>query len=475
MACAPAPDAEPTAEADGPEAFRERAAALADSLPSLLVEAGVPGLAIAVVRDGAIEWVKGFGTRAAGSEQPVDAETVFGAASLTKPVFAYAVMKLADRGEIDLDRPLADYLVYEDVAHDPRAERITARMVLSHSTGLPNWRPGRWSDDPQPLTTQFEPGSRWQYSGEGFIYLQRVVERLTGKPVAELLHETVFEPLGMTTSSLVWEERFAGDYAVPHREDLTPRDDRRPVEALVAGTLLTTAADYARFLIALIEGEGLALGTLGAILEPQIEVRQGVHWGLGWGLEEGPTGRAIWQWGHDPGYRAFTISLPERRLGMVFFSNSDNGMLLLRKIVTGTLGGTEHPALDQLDYDSLDSPTRLVALELERVVLARGPTAAAARYAELKATYPREALAEPVLNRLGYKLLGGEHLEEAIAIFQLNVEAYPEAANTYDSLGEAYMRNGDAELAIANYERSLELDPENGNAVVMLESLRQPD
>ena len=472
LACAPIADPEPGDGGGAAQALEERLAELERALPGLLAEAAIPGLSVAVVRDGAVAWARGFGTTAAGAGRAVDERTVFGAASLTKPVFAYAVMKLADAGEIDLDRPLVEYLAYEDLAHDDRAARITARMVLSHSTGLPNWRPGRWSDDPQPLTTQFEPGSRWQYSGEGFVYLQRVVERLTGKPVAELLRETVFEPLGMSASSLLWEERFADDYAVPHREDLTPRDDRRPDEALVAGTLQTTAADYARFLIAVLDGEGLVAGTLAAILEPQVEVKPGVHWGLGWGLEQGETGKAIWQWGHDPGNRAFTISVPERRLGMVFFSNSDNGMLLLRRIVADTLGGTEHPALDHLDYDSLDSPRRLVAIELERAVLQRGAAAAEARYDELRAAYPKEAFAEPVLNRLGYKLLAGEHVEEAIAVFELNVEAYPEAFNPYDSLGEAYMTNGDVELAIANYERSLELNPENGNAVTMLQKLR---
>ena len=313
------------------------------------------------------------------------------------------------------------------------------------------------------------------YSGEGFIYLQRVVERLTGKGIDELVRETVFEPLGMSSSSFLWEERFEDNYAVPHREDLTPRDDRRPDEGLAAGTLQTTAADYARFLVAVLDGEGLEQDTIEEILTPQIDVRPGVHWGLGWGLEEGEKGGAFWQWGHDPGSRAFTMSLPERKLGMVFFANSDNGMLLLRRLVEGTVGGTEHPALDHLDYDSLDSPRRLVAIELEQTILEQGIAAAQARYVELREEYPEEAFEESVLNRLGYKLLGGEHVEEAIGIFKLNVEAYPEAFNTYDSLGEAYMTRGDVALAIDNYQRSLELNPENSNAVDMLKKMREQD
>lgn len=473
-ACGPGADRQPPGAAGAAPTLERRLAALESALPSLMEKAGVPGLSLAVVRDGELLRARGFGTTSAAGGREVDGNTVFGAASLTKPVVAYAVMKMADAGEIDLDRPLAEYLSYPDLAHDPRAKRITGRMVLSHSTGLPNWRPGRWSDDPQPLTTEFEPGSRWQYSGEGFVYLQRVVERLTGEPLDRLLRRLVFEPLGMSTSSLLWEERFEAAYAMPHREDLTPRDDRRPREPLAAGTLHTTAIDYARFLIAVMDGEGLAAGTLAAILEPRVEVRPGVHWGLGWGLESAATGDAIWQWGHDPGYRAFAIAVPERRFGAVFFSNSDNGMLLLERIVEGTLGGRDHPALAHLDYDSLDSPRRLLVVELERAAREGGAGEVEARYRELADLDPEAPYSERVLNRLGYKLLGDRLVDEAIAVLRLNVEAYPDAANPYDSLGEAYMTRGDRDLAIANYRRSLELDPANANAAAMLERLGAP-
>ncbi len=457
------------------DALFKRLSALESGLPDLLTRTAVPGLAVAVLLDGEVVWSRGFGSRRANApdRQEVDESSIFGAASLTKPVVSYAVMKLVDEGRLELDRPLVEYLAYEDLTDDLRSRTITARMVLSHSTGLPNWRPDRWTDNPGRLATQFEPGSRFQYSGEGMIYLQRVVEEITGQPLDELLMEAVFEPLGMTNSSLLWEDRFEENYAVPHGEDLTPREDRRPDEALAAGTLQTTATDYARFLIAVLDGIGLADGTLEEILTPQVEVREGVWWGLGWGLEEGEAGKAIWQWGHDPGSRAFAIAVPDRRLGMVFFANSDNGMLLLRTIVEGTLGGIEHPALDHLDYESFDSPRRLVTIEIERSILEEGIPRARARYAELRKEHPEEAFEETMLNRLAYKLLGSDNIEEAIALLKLNVEAYPEAFNVYDSLGEAYMIHGDVELAIANYERSLALDPENGNAVEMLRKLRE--
>jgi CubicO group peptidase (beta-lactamase class C family) len=474
FACADREPAEAPAAPDERAALLERVSNLEAEMPVLLAEAEVPGLSVAVILDGETVRAEGFGVRRADAAEAgeVGPDTVFGAASLTKPVFAYAVMKLVDEGLIDLDRPLVEYLDYEDLAHDERARAITTRMVLSHTTGLPNWRPRHWTDDPGPLATEFEPGERWQYSGEGMVYLQRVVEELTGRPLDEILTERVFEPLGMTRSGLLWQEEWEADYALPHRSDSTPREDRRPQTALAAGTLQTTAVDYARFLGALFAGEGLADGTLEAMLTPQVEVTDGVWWGLGFGLEDGEAGRVLWQWGHDPGNRAFVLGAPESGLGMAFFANSDNGMLLLRRMIEGTVGGADHPALDHLDYESWDSPRRLVRIELERTLLEEGPGAFRERYRALRDERPEEAFVESMLNDLGYQMLRLDRHDEAIAAFLLNVEAFPDEWNPYDSLGEAYMTAGDTERAIANYERSLDLNPDNANAEEMLARLR---
>ena len=140
------------------------------------------------------------------AQTPLDTATIFEAASLSKPVFAYLVLRLADRGEFDLDRPLLEMLEYPRVAHDERSKRITARMVLSHGTGLPNWGGER-------LTLQFDPGTAYGYSGEGFVFLQKAIERVTGRSLEALARREVFQPLGMTRSSFVWQERFAGNAA----------------------------------------------------------------------------------------------------------------------------------------------------------------------------------------------------------------------------------------------------------------------
>src|SRR5208282_205544 len=159
-------------------------------VPELMKKDGVPGLTMAVIRGGKTTWVHGFGIKEATTGQPVTVETVFEAASLSKPVFAYGVLKLVELGKLGLDIPLTTYLPKPYIAGDERLAKITARIVLSHRTGFPNWR-----GDDGLLPIYFTPGERFSYSGEGYIYLQRVVEQITGKPLNEYMTEAVFAPL----------------------------------------------------------------------------------------------------------------------------------------------------------------------------------------------------------------------------------------------------------------------------------------
>lgn len=162
-----------------------------DQLPRLMEWANVPGLAVAVIENGRPAWSHGFGVKKAGESAPVANDTLFGAASLSKPVFTYAVLRMRDEKLIDLDRPLWNYLPYADLPDGDQAKQITARHVLSHSTGLQNWRFNR----EQKLEFAFKPGERFQYSGEGFYYLQRVVEHITGRGFEEYMQERVLSRL----------------------------------------------------------------------------------------------------------------------------------------------------------------------------------------------------------------------------------------------------------------------------------------
>jgi len=184
-------------------------ASLLRNLPRLLELSSVPGLALGVVEGGRV-WTRGFGKAVEDPAEDASAETLFEGASLGKPLFAYGVLRLVDAKVLDLDRPLYQYLPIPDADND-RMRRVTPRHVLSHTTGLPNWR-----QQPGPLAPAFEPGQKFSYSGEGYFYLQRVVEAVTGKPFNRFMREQVLDPLGMKQSSYVWrpdfESRMAAGY-----------------------------------------------------------------------------------------------------------------------------------------------------------------------------------------------------------------------------------------------------------------------
>lgn len=180
--------------------------------------AEVPGAAIAIFNDGKVAYLKTYGVRDKDSNLPLTANSVMTAASWSKVAFAYMVMQLVQEGQLDLDKPVYEYLPkplpdypnYSDLAGDTRYKKITARILLDHSSGFPNWR---WANENRKLNINFEPGARFAYSGEGIDLLQLVVETITGKPLEELMQKRVFEPLGMTRTSMMWQSRFDADFA----------------------------------------------------------------------------------------------------------------------------------------------------------------------------------------------------------------------------------------------------------------------
>jgi CubicO group peptidase (beta-lactamase class C family) len=186
-------------------------------LPELMARAYVPGLSVAVIEEGQLAWSGSFGVKRRDSAGRVDDDTVFQAASLSKPAFAFAVMQLVTRGTITLDTPLSTYLPQPYVPDDALLERVTTRHVLSHVTGWPNWRPTG-----QDLRRNAPPGERFGYSGEGYVYLQRVVEHVTGRSLEELMQTDVLTPLGMLRSSFIWARPEDPAIAGAHDRDGAP-------------------------------------------------------------------------------------------------------------------------------------------------------------------------------------------------------------------------------------------------------------
>jgi CubicO group peptidase (beta-lactamase class C family) len=317
------------------------------------VQLSVPGLSLATVRSGVVDTVHSLGARGVHDPRGVDAHTVFEAASLTKPLVAFIALQLADEGQIDLDRPLHS-LCANPVPGDKRAECITGRHVLTHTSGLPNI-----VGADTPFKTHFPPGERFSYGSSAFGWLQRVLEKVTGRTLEALARDRVFAPLDMIDSSLQWSARFEDNHATGQEMDGEPVPKRRPATAAASWSLQTTATDYARFVSAVLCGHGLSPAThrrwfepvvparasVDDVLNPDAAATEGVAWGLGWGLE--PEQGCFFHWGHNPGFRAFVMGDRHTRNAVVWFANSARGLRLARTILPVTLPGTHH-SLDWL-------------------------------------------------------------------------------------------------------------------------------
>ncbi len=313
---------------------------LHDTLEALAEKHHVCGVAVAVIKNRKLDTMD-FATGCLPAAT-VNGDSVFQAASLSKPVFAYAVLKLVAQGKLELDVPVVKYLPQgyrhqfsplnaepSELVTDPRLQAVTVRMVLNHTSGLPNWAFG-------PLKFDAAPGAKWHYSGEGYVLLQRAVEAVTGQPLDRFMTAQVFKPLGMHHSSFVWNEGIAHKLLPGTKANGAPRatmDLKRPNAAF---SLSTTAADYGKFLASLLGDEEVVKQAGGSPVVADASL--GIGWGLGWGIE----GNHIWQWGNNTGYRAFAIASLKTGDGVVMLTNSENGLKLAEPVVQKILPG-EHP------------------------------------------------------------------------------------------------------------------------------------
>jgi CubicO group peptidase (beta-lactamase class C family) len=278
----------------------------------------IPGISIAVIKDSKVVYHRGFGVKNTTTHEAVSDDTIFEAASMTKPVFAYTVLRLVDRGVLTLDTPLYTYLPYDDIAQDDRYKLITARMVLTHRTGFPNWRSGK-------LEIKFTPGTQVSYSGEGFVYLGKVVEKLTGKKLVDLCREEVFAPMGIENASLVWNDDVARLTATGHRGS-SPMAKGKPSAPNMAASLHVDAGNYARFLTAVLRGEGLSEPNSREMLRAQVKVpdQEGTSWGLGIAIEETPFGTNYGHGGRNPGFTSRSLMYKDQGIGYSFLVNNDD-------------------------------------------------------------------------------------------------------------------------------------------------------
>jgi CubicO group peptidase (beta-lactamase class C family) len=335
-------------------ADREPSAELRKIVPSVAAKYKIPGLAVALIENGRVRDIVANGVRDKVSGTPIDENTVFEAASLSKPVFAYGVLRMVAEGKLNLGTPLTQYLPPPylreadafhppkinsvDPIYEPRFNQITALRVLNHTSGMPNWARN------EHLMLLFPPGEKWSYSSEGYIYLQRVIEHISGEPLQTFALRTVLGPLGMSQSSFVWRPEYETRIATGYDRSGTRVGSLRYTLPVASTTLYTTIDDYARFVTSVLASaprQRAHESAVSLMLNPTVTVDPALSfsWGLGWGLETFAGDLYFFHWGANPGFQSFVMASRKTGNGIVILTNSENGLEAAREIVQATMGG----------------------------------------------------------------------------------------------------------------------------------------
>ena len=360
--------------------MKKAIATLAKEIPNWMETAVVPGLSLALIDEGEMVWTKAFGLADVETNTPVTTNTVFEAASLTKPFFATAVLQLVEEGTLALDTSLITYLpeseqqaerifeqtddpiLFDYVVNEPRLQQLTTRHVLNHTSGFQNW-----TDGGKALEFYFSPGERFSYSGNGFNLLQKVIAQLINQAPESMMQERLLNPLGMEHSGLTAQAVEGLRIPTKYNEAGEPDTPYQWQLMYAAASLQTTAVDYGRFLLSLLnpnESHPVLLQpeTIAQMWQPQLQVNwnmpwhegwpeekpetvPNVAWGLGWGLQTSNNRTAFWHWGDNGCFKAFTLGFADSGTAIAMFTNSKNGDQLWQPILETAFGG-EYPILN---------------------------------------------------------------------------------------------------------------------------------
>jgi len=297
----------------------------------------IPGVSLALIKDGKLVYYKTYGVKNTFTKEPVDSNTLFEAASVTKPVFSFAVQRLAERGVIDLDKPLYLYLPYPDIAYDDRYKLMTARHVLTHRTGFPNWR---YMNPDGKLDLKFTPGTGYGYSGEGFEYLKMVVQQITGKKVEQVLQEEVIQPIGLWHTFFSRNDSLRRMVANGHFDGL-PNYDELPESPGMAYSMHTEAKIFTRFMLYLLEQKGLSAKTYDEMFSKHSDYNIGpndekpkfpVYMGESLEIRETPLGKSFGHGGNNGDFKCTFRVYKDLKMGYVLFTNSNTSDQLLQHI-----------------------------------------------------------------------------------------------------------------------------------------------
>jgi len=431
-----------------------------------------------VAENGKVILKKGFGSANIEWDIPNQTDTKFRLGSISKQFTAFLIVKLAEEGKIKLDVPITTYL-----PDYPKAtgDKVTIHHLLTHTSGIPNYTslPNFFKDKSRNpytpeefvktfsnLPLEFTPGEKFNYSNSGYFLLGYIIEKVSGKSYEQYLQETILTPLKMVNSGydhsdIILKNRAAGYEKRGKKIRNAPYLDMSIPYA--AGSLYSTVEDLYLWDQALYTTQLLSSKSMESLFNSYIKAGQGSY-GYGWFIEEtdGASGKvkAVEHGGGINGFNTIIYRIP-----------GDKNLIVLLNNTGGTVLNEISQSIRAILYNkSFTMPKMSLALELLDAFSNQGVTAGLNTYNKLK-NDPTYAILEGDMNNAGYELLQNGKTKEAIEVFRINTETYPKSGNAYDSLGEAYLKDGNKKLAIANYKKSIELDPKNEAGKKALEEL----
>lgn len=466
-----------------PASARSQAADLKTLVDSYAQRRGFNGTVL-VARGGHVLLRASYGMAEVEQRRPSNPDLRYRIGSLTKPFTATLVMTLVQQGRLRLDGTLGQYL--PDFYGGTAAAPVTIAQLLSHTSGIADL-PGRY-DDPWWQTFAREqwapadfarrwvkpdfveaPGTKWRYNNNGFFLLGLIVERVTNKSYADNLRERIFDPASMTASGLFSRTTdlsgFAKGYAVTPEGMPKAPDAIDPSVSFSAAGIYSTVDDILRFDRALYGTRLLDAGSRATMLSAHTK-----FYGFGWGVDDYtlPGGRTIPVVSHTgsvPGYQSYYLRSEPQQDCVIILDNFWQGALVsqvgrdLMEVLNGKPMQVARYSLDDL---------------LTPIAYTSGVEAMASTYAALGQRQAAYDLSEHAFNALGYKLLRDKHVPEATQVFLWATQRYPQSANGYDSLGEAYHAAGKTADAIRSYRTALTLDPTSQSARAALSELHAP-
>ncbi|KAF2516382.1 serine hydrolase [Flavobacterium zhairuonense] len=431
-----------------------------------------------VAENGKVIFKKGFGSANFEWNVPNQPNTKFRLGSITKQFTALLIVKLAEEGKIKLDVPITTYL--PDYPKE-NGDKITIHHLLTHTSGIPNYTnaPNFFKDKAKnpytpeefvktfsALPLEFTPGEKFNYSNSGYFLLGYIIEKITGKTYEQYLQETIFTPLKMVNSGYDHSDLIIKNRAAGYEKDGKKIVNAAYIDMSIpyaAGSLYSTVEDLYLWDQALNTNKLLSEKSMELLFKPYIKAWDGSY-GYGWGIEEVSLAnkkvKIIEHGGGINGFNTIISRIP-----------ADKNLVVLLNNTGGTVLGEMNNSIRAILYNQpFDQPKKSLALDLLDIYTTKGTVAGNDAYKKLK-NDPTYAIKEGDMNRVGYQLLQTGKKKEAIEVFKINVETFPKSGNTYDSLGEAYLADGDKKLAIENYTKSVELDPTNEGGKKVLAEL----